>query len=108
MVPPGLFVSQRVFDEGGPLQYKAVVHPSGGGDVVIRAMASGVRMEVGAPATWVVSVMHDITDTEHLDRMRDQFFAAAAHSLKTPLAIVKADVQALHPSDSPHHRRVAA
>ena len=25
MVPPGLFVSQRVFDEGGPLQYKAVV-----------------------------------------------------------------------------------
>ena len=108
MVPPGLFVSQRVYDEGGPLQYKAVVHPSGGGEVVIRAMASGVRMEVGAPATWVVSVMHDITDTEHLERMRDQFFAAAAHSLKTPLAIVKADVQALHPSDSPDHRRVAA
>ena len=77
------------------------MHPSGGGEVVIPAMASGVRMEVGAPATWVVSVMHDITDTEHLDRMRDQFFAAAAHSLKTPLAIVKADVQALHPSDRP-------
>jgi signal transduction histidine kinase len=71
-------------------------------------MASGVCMEVGAPATWVVSVMHDITDTEHLERMRDQFFAAAAHSLKTPLAIVKADVQALRPSDSPDHRRVAA
>ena len=101
MVPPGLFVSQRVFDEGGPLQYKAVVHPSGGGEVVIRAMASGVRMEVGAPATWVVSVMHDITDTEHLERMRDQFFAAAAHSLKTPLAIIKADVQALQPAESP-------
>ena len=108
MVPPGLFASQRAFDEGGPVQYKAVVHPSGGAEVVIRSMASGVRMEVGAPATWVVSVMHDITDTEHLDRMRDQFFAAAAHSLKTPLAIVKADVQALHPSDSPDHRRVAA
>ena len=28
--------------------------------------------------------MHDITDTEHLERLRDQFFAAAAHSLKTP------------------------
>ena len=108
MVPPGLFASQRAFDEGGPVQYKAVVHPSGGAEVVIRSMASGVRMDVGAPATWVVSVMHDITDTEHLERMRDQFFAAAAHSLKTPVAIIKADVQALQPTAAPKQRRVAA
>jgi signal transduction histidine kinase len=103
MVPPGRFASQRAFEEGGPVQYKAIVHPAGGGEVVIRAMASGVCMEVGAAATWVVSVMHDITDTEHLERMRDQFFAAAAHSLKTPLAIVKADVQALHPPGGPDY-----
>jgi signal transduction histidine kinase len=103
MVPPGRLASQRVFDEGGPVHYKAVLHPGGGGDVVIRSMASGVRMEVGAPATWVVSVMHDITDTEHLEHIRDQFFAAAAHSLKTPLAIIKADVQALHPDGPPDH-----
>ena len=96
MVPPGLFVSQRVFDEGGPLQYKAVAAPVRRRRGRDPRDAAGVRMEVGAPATWVVSVMHDITDTEHLERMRDQFFAAAAHSLKTPLAIIKADVQALH------------
>lgn len=107
MVPPGRFVSQRVFDEGGPLQYKAVVHPTGGGEVVIRSLASGVRLEVGAPATWVVSVMHDITDSERLERMRDQFFAAAAHSLKTPLAIIKADVQALAPVAPHEPSRVA-
>ena len=107
MVPPGRLASQRAFDEGGPVHYKAVLHPSGGDEVVIRSVASGVRMEVGAPATWVVSVMHDITDTEHLERIRDQFFAAAAHSLKTPLAIIKADVQCLHPNESPDHRSVA-
>jgi signal transduction histidine kinase len=108
MVPPGRLASQRAFDEGGPVQYKAVMHPSGGGEVVIRSMASGVRMDLGAPATWVVSVMHDITDTERLERIRDQFFAAAAHSLKTPLAIIKADVQALHQEQAPDHRRAAA
>jgi signal transduction histidine kinase len=108
MVPPGRFASQRVFEEGGPLQYKAVVHPTGGGEVVIRSMASGVCLEVGAPATWVVSVMHDITDSERLEHMRDEFFAAAAHSLKTPLAIIKADVQALHPAASPERRVTAS
>jgi PAS domain S-box-containing protein len=109
MVPPERLASQRVFDEGGPVHYKAVIHPGGGGgEVVIRSLASGVRMEVGAPATWVVSVMHDITDTDHLERIRDQFFAAAAHSLKTPLAIIKADVQALHPDGSRDHRAVVA
>jgi signal transduction histidine kinase len=108
MVPPGRFVSQRVYDEGGPLHYKAVIHPPGGDEVVIRSMASGVRMEVGAPAIWVVSVMHDITDTERLDRMRHRFFTAAAHSLKTPLAIIKADVQALSPVETAEHRGVKA
>jgi signal transduction histidine kinase len=38
-------------------------------------------------------VLHDITDTEHLDQLRDGFFAAAAHTLKTPIAIIKANVQ---------------
>src|SRR4051794_25723649 len=108
MVPPERLASQRVFDEGGPVHYKAVLHPGDGREVVIRSLASGVRMEVGAPATWVVSVMHDITDTEHLERIRDQFFAAAAHSLKTPLAIIKADVQSLHPDGSRDHRGVVA
>jgi signal transduction histidine kinase len=108
MVPPGLFVSQRVFDEGGPLHYTAVLHPPGGSDVVISATAAGVRLEIGAPAVWVVSVMHDITDSARLDRMRDQFFAAAAHSLKTPVAVIKADVQALQPATPAAQRRVAA
>ena len=95
MCPPGRYISQRAFDEGGPLHYKVTIQPPAGRAGAISVTAAGVRLEVGAPATWVVSVMHDITDTEHLERLRDQFFAAAAHSLKTPVAVIKADAQLL-------------
>jgi signal transduction histidine kinase len=108
LVPPDQFVSQRVFDEGGPLRYKAILHPGRGGDLVILATSAGVRWSVGAPAVWVVSVMHDITDSDKLDHLRDRFFAAAAHSLKTPVAVVKADIQAMLPTIQPHHRKTAA
>jgi hypothetical protein len=66
--------------------------------------AAGVSLQLGEPPTWVVSVMHDITDTEHLERLRDQFFAAAAHSLKTPVAVIKADAQLLLPLQAPDCR----
>ena len=108
LVPPDQYVSQRVYDEGGPLRYKAILHPPGGHDVVISVTAAGVRLQVGEPSTWVVSVMHDITAADRLDRIRDQFFAAAAHSLKTPVAIIKADVQALFHAETPEDARVAA
>jgi two-component system, OmpR family, phosphate regulon sensor histidine kinase PhoR len=108
LVPPDRYVSQRVFEEGGPLQYKAILHPPGGGRLVISATAAGVRMELGAPATWVVSVMHDITDSDQLERLRDQFFTSAAHSLKTPVAIIKAHVQALPPAAAPRQEKIVA
>jgi signal transduction histidine kinase len=108
LVPPDRLVSQRVFEEGGPLHYKATVHPPDSNEVVISATAAGVRMDVRGPAAWVVSVMHDITDSEYLERLRDQFFAAAAHSLKTPVAVIKADVQISMPEIAPRHRPVAA
>ena len=49
----------------------------------------------GSWPTMVVSAMHDITAAAHQELMRDQFFAAAAHSLKTPVAIIKTNVQGL-------------
>jgi len=52
-----------------------------------------VRHPRDQPPELVVSVMHDITDGENFDRMRDQLFSAAAHALKTPAAIIKANVQ---------------
>jgi signal transduction histidine kinase len=37
--------------------------------------------------------MHDITDAAQFDRLRDDFFAAAAHSLKTPVAVIKTNAE---------------
>ena len=93
LVPPDHFVSQRVFDQGGPLKYKALLYPSHRSELVISVVAAGVRIRAGTTAELVVSVIHDITDSENLERLRDQFFGAAAHALKTPVAIIKANAQ---------------
>jgi signal transduction histidine kinase len=95
LVPPDQLVSQRVYVEAGPLHYKAVLHPPEAPDLVISSTAAAVRGAAGEPAELVVSVLHDITDSEHIESLRDQFFAAAAHSLKTPVAIIKANAQLL-------------
>lgn len=109
LVPPGQFVSQRVFEEGGPLRHKAILHPPGGEDVIIDVTAAAVRSTVDAPPEIVVSVWHDITDSERLEDLRNQFFTAAAHSLKTPLAIIKASAQLLASSAlAPRAARSAA
>jgi len=108
LVPPASMISQRVFEEGGPLRSKSTLHPPGGPEIVISANAAGVRKQVGEPAMWVVSVMHDITDSDRLEHMRDRFFAAAAHSLKTPVAVIKADEQALEPAAMPHQLKLMA
>ena len=109
LVPPEQFVSQRVFDGGGPLHYNAIVHPPRGDEFVISSKATAVRSQAGEPAEVVVSVFRDITEAERLERLRDQFFAGAAHSLKTPVAIIKGNVQMLSRLDgSQQHRRAIA
>jgi signal transduction histidine kinase len=105
LVPPDHYISQRVFHEGGPLHYKAIAHPLSGPEIVISVTAAALREKADEPAALVVSVMHDITDTEHLEQLRDQFFAAAAHSLKTPVAIIKTNVQLLSRGAPPEFRR---
>jgi signal transduction histidine kinase len=106
LVPPDELISQRVFDEPGPLHKKEIVHPPGGSEVIISATAAAVRMEEGEPVRRVVSVMYDITEAEHLDDLRNQFFAAAAHCLKSPVAIIKASAQSLSLSAGTQHARL--
>ncbi len=109
LVPPDRLIAERVFlDEGGPLHYKGILHPPRGPELVVFSTAAAVREKVGELARMVVSVMHDITDSEHLDRLRDQFFAAAAHSLKTPVAVIKANAQVLSRSATPQQRKSTA
>jgi len=95
LVKPDAFVSQRAFYEPGSLRFKAVLHPGPDDEIVVLSSAAGVREEPGERATLVVSVMHDITADEHFEQLRDSFFAATAHALKTPVAIIKANAQLL-------------
>jgi signal transduction histidine kinase len=92
-VPPERFASQRAFDEEGTIRYKAILHPGRDREMVFVASAAGVRTRPGDHAPLVVSLLHDVTDSENLERLRDRFFAASAHALKTPIAIIKANVQ---------------
>jgi len=108
LVAPGEFISQRVFTEGGPLRHTVILHPAGGEATVV-VTAAAVRMSVGASPEIVVSVLHDITETERLEELRNEFFTAAAHSFKTPVAVIHASAQLLLSGElSPAGARSAA
>lgn len=107
LVPPERFAAQRVFEERGPLRYRAMLYPCHGGELYFVATAAAVRVNGGDAVEWVVSVLHDITENEKLDRTRDAFFAAAAHALKTPVAIIKANAQTLAPHVPASHQALA-
>lgn len=108
LVPPDQFLSLRTFDEGGTLRYKVVVHPPGGAPVTLSVTSAAVLTTVEEPVDLVVSVMHDISESERLARLRDDFFAAAAHSLKTPVAIIHANAQAMPVTGGPRLDRARA
>jgi NtrC-family two-component system sensor histidine kinase KinB len=106
IVPPDRYVSQRVFDTGGVLNYKAILHPPGAPEVVISSTGAAVRSPDDASVASVVSVMHDITSTENLDRLRDGLFAATAHAVKTPVAVIKSATQVLAAGGSDPRRSI--
>jgi signal transduction histidine kinase len=108
LVPPDQFVSQRVFDEAGPIRYTAMLYPPGGAEVVVSCTAAGVRSEMESPADIVVSVMHDITVPEHLNRLRDELFSSVAHAIKTPVAVIKSASQIASGATAEHARRSSA
>jgi signal transduction histidine kinase len=93
LVIPEAFASQRAYEQPGAQRAKSVLHPTDEHELVIEATASGVRSAPDERAALVVSVFHDVTAIESLERLRDNFFAAAAHALKTPAAIIKANIQ---------------
>ena len=101
LVPPDQFVSQRVFDEEGTLQYNAVLYPEEGSELDLSCTAAGVRSEVGRAPELVVSIMHDITASEHLERLRDDLFAETAHAIKTPITVIKSASQMLSAAAPP-------
>ena len=98
-VRPQEFVSQRAFDEMCRLSYKALIYPPGRSELVVSVTAAPVSQAAADDRKMVVSVLHDITAAERFERLRDDFFAAAAHALKTPVTIIKMNTQALFEED---------
>lgn len=94
-VAPEDYSLHRVFRTGGRLRDKVVLHPPGGEELVVITTAAAVRRPGAPTAELVVVVMHDVTELEHLERARDEFLSVAAHSLKTPVAIVKSNARLL-------------
>ncbi len=60
-----------------------------------RRLAIHVTPLPGVPPRGAVLVLHDITELQRLERLRQEFVANVSHELKTPLAVIKACVETL-------------
>jgi len=47
------------------------------------------------PAAGAIAVLHDVTDVEHLERVRKDFVANISHELRTPLAAIRGYAETL-------------
>lgn len=109
IVAPDDYASQRAFTERKPIVYHAMMFPPGGPQLDVVVTAAGVHGHCEAEADLVVSVFHDVSMEARFERLRDRFFAAAAHALKTPLAIIKGNAQLLASTcDGPAPRATVA
>ncbi len=101
LVAPEDFVSQRALTGEHPPPYKAVLRTPEREEVVALVTGAPVHPVAGEPPELSVSVMHDITELEQLERTRDEFISSAAHTLKTPVAIIKMYAELLHTNRPP-------
>jgi two-component system phosphate regulon sensor histidine kinase PhoR len=60
-----------------------------------RCLTVHVARLPGEPAQGAVMVLHDTSDLRRLERLRQEFVANVSHELKTPLAVIKANVETL-------------
>ncbi|PSL45915.1 PAS/PAC sensor signal transduction histidine kinase [Salsuginibacillus halophilus] len=64
------------------------------GEYLLEANFSVIRNEDG-PITGLITVLHDVTDQEKLERERREFVANVSHELRTPLTTMKSYLEAL-------------
>ena len=84
----------RAFNAGEVVRDQFIVEVHRG-KPAYRAAATAIPLRGDGGVVGAVVVGHDVSDEEQLERLKGQFVATAAHELKTPLAIIKGDVQCL-------------
>jgi signal transduction histidine kinase len=107
LVKPEEMVTQRALDGESPPPYKAVLARDDHTDLVAICTGAPVRPTPAGVPSLAVSVLHDVTVLEQLDRLRDQFVAAAAHILKTPVAVIRTHTHLVETSTNPVARRAS-
>lgn len=103
-LPPEELSSARALQ--GERSTREVLIRRGDGREVVMSVSSAPVIAPGAPpgASLTITVFRDVSASHHLEAMRDEFLATAAHELKTPLAVVKAYAQLVQrraPAEAP-------
>lgn len=103
-IPVSELASARAF-HGDRTSRETLLRRADGREVVLSVSAAPFAAPgaQGGPTLNIV-VFRDVSATHHLEAMRDEFLATAAHELKTPLAVVKAYAQLVQrraPAEAP-------
>lgn len=95
VVDPQRYLSVRVLQGEEAPPYTVRMFPPGRDELVVACTAAPVRPDPDASVERAVIVLHDVTEHDRLERVRDEFFSAAAHALKTPVSVILAHVRLL-------------
>ena len=88
--PELLDVLRRVIATGEPVLHRLVLAAAGGRVFDVQGAPVGL-----IPAMGAIAVLHDVTELEHLERVRKDFVANISHELRTPLAAIRGYAETL-------------
>jgi two-component system phosphate regulon sensor histidine kinase PhoR len=88
--PSLLELLQRVLANGEPARARLTLAGAGGRIFEAQAAPLDAKARSGA-----IAILHDVTEIEHLERVRKDFVANLSHELRTPLAAIRGYAETL-------------